>query len=861
MSQTLATSGPNAITFTITSDNPPINPSTLNVKINGQLIVNNGLTTISDFFPVVTLLGSTISVSMTFTNPLNKFDSFETVEVVVSATDSVFFGESFTFRMQDTIAPIISEVLPLSNTDDNAPNTPIFFRITDSGSGVSQSSLIVTVNIEENLIITGHNAILSGVIQPGFSGSLSQLGNTLEVFLSKNTEYGSDAKVRVDIHAEDELNPVDGYFEFQIIDISPPAIQNLVPSPNSVGIYEDTTVSLTFKDVNGSGINLSTLNLKINNTLAIASGLFQYSFVNISSQMIITYAPASTDIESVVVIVTLLNDLASALPIQVYAKVKDNRDNLVEKSYAFLVRDYKPPEIIDMLPASGSTNILSRTDIRLKIVEDLDGYGLDFSTLSIFVDGYSILNHTYNLAPIDGYIDGYLGRTFENPVFTDGYFFTPVVDTYVNDAYDSTYGDAYGLVYRGFSTTIKHSAVNEYDLIINPLRDFLFDTYVNVKVELSDRGGNSNTVSYFFKTAKEGAIVTTAFPSTGTYKNFIDGYGLVGAHSFLHTSGIVLTPNLPNAITYYTLDGSTPRTNKYNQVLGTTKVFLRPILINRQGLNVIKYFSTDLAGNKEQVKQEIYLIDAMPPEIKRIESILIIADIPFATNIIPVDAVDLFRTGQLVRILDDIRPSVLTRILATNSTSNPAYIVVEDKVERLKVSRFARVNLPVQPIDTHLPINFDTTQAGEYMFIGSSSSGDKQADAVLEQFRVLNKASTDAEILADFTLLSKGSKFFNQNEQIILSSEFSSLEKERANIPDNTLVLLDFDGNTENKPRQGILTSSTTPLVDIIAASNDVIFKVKIKKNEKVDRELLRVVLTNFAPTDLNVIVQFEEIG
>ena len=861
--QTVATTLIDAITFTIQSNDPPINLATVNVLVNGQLVVNNGVSAASDFFPVIISSTSTVSVALTFNNPLDKFDSFETVTISVSASDSSSsFNNSFTFRVEDVVVPLISEVAPSFGSNDNAPNTPIFFRISDSGSGTKQESLIVTVDVEVDAITTSHNAVLLGIIQPGFTGSIQELGTNLDVFLTKTTEYDSDAQVTVNIHAEDEQNSVDGYFQFNILDIQPPTISNLIPAANSVGISGSTTISLTCTDQNGSGIDLSTLNIKINGISAILNGQLQYSFVTLSSQLLITYFPSSTDIESIVVVLVLINELASAIPTVVDARTKDNRRNEVHKNYSFRVRDYLAPQVTNQFPEDGSVDILRTTDIRFKIVEDFDGYGVDFNTLNILVDGYSILNHLLNGIPVDGYRDGYLTRTFEDPVFNvQDYYVTPiVVDAYYDGYYDA-YGDAYSVNHPGFTTTIYNLATNEYDFVINPLTSFGFDKDVSVKIELTDRGGNSDSVLYFFHTAKEGQIITTAFPDTGTYKNFIDGYGLVESYKFLYETGVTFSTNIPNTTTYFTTDGSVPRIDSYNRVIKTTQVYTKPILINKQGLNVIKYFSADEAGNKEEVKQEVYMIDILPQNLPSISSILIVADIPFKTTTIPVESVALFKAGQLIRVLDDVRPPSLVKILAISSISNPQFIIVDLPVEKLKVSRSARVELTTQPIDPKQAIEFETREAGYFLYIGSDGQGDKQADAVVEQLRILNTPSTDEEILADFTLLAKGQRFLNQDTRVALSSEFSKLEKERVNLPNSTLVLLNFDGSVDNTSRQGVLTHETTPLVDVLAASNDIIFTIKVKKGEFVDRELLKTVLTNFAPVDLNVIVRFEEIG
>jgi hypothetical protein len=857
VSTSIATTSLQAITFTLFTNDPPINSSTLNVSINGVAVISSGITQASIYFPVVTLGATTITVAITFVNPLQTFNSFETVVVKTSASDSTSFNSSFSFRIIETTYPVISEIAPANGSLDNAPNTPIFFQITDQGSGVLPATLIVSLNITQNMIITGENAILLGVIQPGYTGSITTLGTTLDVFLTRTVEFDSNAAVTVAIQGQNEANVVNGSFQFEILDVSPPTLSNFIPAKDSVNISESSTVSLTISDNNGSGINLSTLNVTLNGTYAIRNGIKQFPFLLPSSQILLSPSPAN--IQTAILVLNATDDFPAAQFVQVYVSAKDSRSNQTNLHYSFRVRDNKPPQIVNMLPGDGYVNILPTTPITFSIVEEYDGYAVDFTNLTIQVDGYDVLNQLYNNIPADGYWDSYVGITFTNPVFNvDGYYFTPPIQ------------DAYGLQYPGFLTTIYHlPSTTSYNFIVQPLNPFAFNDSISVKIDVLDVGGNTESLTYFFQTAQLGQIITTAFPSTGTYKNFIDGYGLKEAYKFLYQTGVTLTANLPNTRTYYSTDGTVPKVDRFGNVIGTTQVYTKPILINRQGLNIIKFFSIDEAGNRESLEQEVYMIDIIPPEINVVTSVPIYTDIPYPTTIIPLQlaadgysthSTDLFRAGELVKILDDAVPPVLTTILAINSSSNPPFLIVQDPVRKLKVSRNARVEIATQLIDPAQAIDFDVTSVPKSTYIGSDGLGVNQADAVIDQFRILNVASTDQEILADYTLLTKGTSFFNQLGPITLPSNYSVLETSRANLPNNTLVLLEFNGTIQNAPRQQLLANNSTPIVDTTLASNTIIFTISIPAGQFVDRELLTTVLTNFAPTDLQVVVKFIDL-
>lgn len=889
-----------SITIVLSSSNTVI-PSTIDVTIRGVAAIVDGLFQ-AGFTGSITP-GTPAAMTTIIISQSTSFNSYEIVEVEVVASDATdTLSTSFSFLTLDVNAPVFVDLTPAHQSIDNSTNTPIFFRVQDQGdgygngqSGVARTILAtktngssVLTNVETvvglvagtsvrglgiptnttifsisppstitlsnpvtisavdsqvifvnlNVTVNSANAVLGGLIQSGFGGAVTPVGTSIDVYLTRDTEYDSGETITVTASATDQDNTTTlliggNPYEFTIVDLQPPLITNQIPAPNATNIGETTTIALVVSDPNGSGIDSSSINIRVNGTAAVTNGVGNVvfgsvSFIPMSGTILIVMSPASS--------------FASSSTVTVHVSVKDIHGNTTTTAYNFYVRDFAAPQIDNRRPDDNEVDILPSTNIAFTLIEDgysyvdgyPDGYGINFQTLEIFVDGSSVYSGEF-----DGYSiqEGY--GAFTQPTVRDGYG---------------------NLIYRGYKTTIAPIGLNKYDVVVDPLVDFDFSTLVVVSIDIQDYGAHATSETYSFTTAAEGQLITTATPDTGTYTNFIDGYGLQESYKFLTETGVVLTTNLPNTITYYTVDGSLPQVNRYGQVMGTTKVYTRPILIQREGLNVLKFLSADSAGNLESVRQEVYMIKLLPPAERVDLAIKIVADIPLKTTVIPIEFHSLFHEGDAIRVLDDVRPPVLTTILTVNRTSNPPFLIVKDPVERLRINKNARVELLPRPISKAASIALDVRQLPEFMYIGSDGHGTNQADAVLEQFRILNVASTNEEILADFTLLQKGTKFFNQDETVELTSEYSALEKQRANLPDSTLVLLDFDGTVLNNPRQGVLKSNTVAVLDKYRAGNRANFLISVKRGVFVDRELLTTVLKNFAPVDLDIEVTFIEV-
>lgn len=198
------------------------------------------------------------------------------------------------------------------------------------------------------------------------------------------------------------------------------------------------------------------------------------------------------------------------------------------------------------------------------------------------------------------------------------------------------------------------------------------------------------------------------------------------------------------------------------------------------------------------------------------------------------------------------------------------------------------------------PISIEMGAVGDrWLNIGTNIDGKIQAEAVFEELRILNRASTDMQILQDWRLLLNGLRFRNEKETIVLSEEEQKLiaEKdlsiERLSIPDQTLVLMHFDNSYQSIPGvdnritlpSGVmieygryeinpatqlpylvvdntpldLLAKGNPIIDQRTAVNQLAIDVFVKKGEHVDKDLVLESINRIIPARGEALVSFVE--
>lgn len=152
----------------------------------------------------------------------------------------------------DSTPPQVSNITPANNSVNVADNAEISFNVTDSGVGVSRSSIVMKVN--------------GTTVTPSISGDSSNYA----VRYTPSSKYPAGSAVTVTVNAQDSNSPANvmptrtfGFTVAEVIDSSAPFVTDMDPANNAVGISTTAPISLHLKD-NGEGVDRNTISMKVN---------------------------------------------------------------------------------------------------------------------------------------------------------------------------------------------------------------------------------------------------------------------------------------------------------------------------------------------------------------------------------------------------------------------------------------------------------------------------------------------------------------------------------------------------------------------------------------------------------------------
>jgi hypothetical protein len=151
------------------------------------------------------------------------------------------------------------------------------------------------------------------------------------------------------------------------------------------------------------------------------------------------------------------------------------------------------------------------------------------------------------------------------------------------------------------------------------------------------------------------------------------------------------------------------------------------------------------------------------------------------------------------------------------------------------------------------PIEFD--RIPDWIYFGTdNTTKNKTVEAVIEELRVLNKQSTDQDVVEDFKLLRAKIRFQLREGKAVLSPDEvfllqqMGISENRINLPDETLMLCHYDNNLNTLPGIGDLANPDSQIIDKFSAGRRVDIVVNYYEGSYIDRELIDNMINRVIP-------------
>ena len=271
--------------------------------------------------------------------------------------------QSRSVTTHDTTPPIISAHNPAPGTTEVGLGTNITFNLNDPGVGIDQSTLVVTLRqngqvIAHNmpLTVTGNDAALQVSVTP-----------------SAPLLWNATVNVGVDVKDHDNNQLVVSDWEFATVtDHVLPTLDEQSPAPNATNVPVSATVSFALHDT-GSGINQAATVLIFNGqTIPLAS----LTFTALPDGVRVTYDPPG--------------DLSYNTPYAVSAQGADVAGNTVGPVlWSFNTVTDGGSVAVDLFdPARGAVDVPIGTNVSFRLSDPLSG--VKESTFRLWIAGQEV---------------------------------------------------------------------------------------------------------------------------------------------------------------------------------------------------------------------------------------------------------------------------------------------------------------------------------------------------------------------------------------------------------------------------------------------------------------------------------------
>jgi len=322
-----------------------VNKDSIKLTINSEKVIPN-------------ITGNKLDYWVRYTPP-KPFNFGKLVKVKIFAQDlalaeQMMEGWNFTI-IDDKSAPYITDGYPAPNATQVPPNSTIQFYIRDDLAGVDSNSIKIYIDNTE----TSFNCERDST-------------NAYKISYSLSPNWNQEDSIQLRVLAQDlikpEPNKLDSTWQFTtsaMLDTFPPYVTGQIPAPGAIKVSALTSVLLNIKDKD-SGVDHTSIQLKINDRPVnpeISDDLWSRK-VEFSPKTPFEYG------EHVEVTVDATDQASNKMPTEKY-------------SFTIIV-DSEPPEVTDLYPRNGETNVSPQVQPSFFLRDNLSG--VDPTTIEVWID-------------------------------------------------------------------------------------------------------------------------------------------------------------------------------------------------------------------------------------------------------------------------------------------------------------------------------------------------------------------------------------------------------------------------------------------------------------------------------------------
>lgn len=377
------------IEFEILDGYSGVDLNTLNITVGGKLAVSGGVPAGADGYDLdVVSITDGYSISLIGSN-LNEY-RITNIGVSVSDVKGSNRSIEYSFATDDTIGPAFDSVYPEPNSTGVDNHTDITFHYVDPHSGPDIDRLTVTVD--------GYLVVADGVPEPGVFYSVIPIQNGYYVEVGEFV-WGEDQEVEITLDGYDNYNNKSTYTYTLTAASVGPVFSNFAPANDDISQPEDVEIAFTVTDA--YGVDISTLNVTLNDGPAIVGGValdgysVGYTEITDGYDVVVSHDLPYVELEFVNV------DLA----------VRDLNGILGITSYTFRIRSSLLPDFVNITPIPSTPDNPEDDDIEFDVI-DLAQNGIARDSINVYIN---FMPAILNGEPQDGY-----QAEIEN--ITDGYY-------------------------------------------------------------------------------------------------------------------------------------------------------------------------------------------------------------------------------------------------------------------------------------------------------------------------------------------------------------------------------------------------------------------------------------------------------